>query len=106
MEIGNECIDSLEFETWVNEDMGFAFGFASFCPEFERTRDGGANADYTMAGCLSGLDSLDSFGWNMKPLGMHMMIFDIVAADWKESAKADMKGKILNLNAFVGEFLH
>ena len=34
MEVGDEGVDGLEFEAWINENIVFAFGFASFGPIF------------------------------------------------------------------------
>ena len=106
MEVGDECVDGFKFEAWINEDIIFALGLAGFCPEFERARDGGADGNHAMSGCFGGLDGLDCFGWNMEPFGVHMMVFDVVATNWKKSAEADVQSKILNLNAFVSELLY
>lgn len=106
MEICDESVDSLEFKAWINKNIIFAFSFAGFCPKFKSTGNGGADRDNAMSSGLSGLNGLYGFCWDMEPFGMHMMLFDVVGANWEESTEADMKSKILNLNAFFSEFLH
>ena len=34
MKISYESVDGLEFEAWINKDIVFTFGFASFGPIF------------------------------------------------------------------------
>ncbi len=34
MEISYESVDGLKFKAWINKDIVFAFGFASFGPIF------------------------------------------------------------------------
>lgn len=34
MKISYESVDGLKFESWINKDIVFAFGFASFGPIF------------------------------------------------------------------------
>ncbi len=104
MKIGNKAVDDLEIEAWINENVVFALGLVSFGPIFERASDGGADSDNAVAGGFSGLNGGDGFGGNMKPFRMHVVVFDIVAADGKESAKADMECEVVNLNAFGLEF--
>lgn len=104
MEVGEKGVDDFKFEAWVDKDIIFAFGFARFGPEFERAGDGGADGNDAMAGSLCSFDCLNGFGRNLEPLGVHMVLFDIVATNWQESTKADMKSKILNLDAFGFEF--
>ena len=86
MEVGNKGVDNLEFETWIDENVVFAFGLAGFGPEFERAGDGGANSDNTMAGFFGFLDGFDGFCRNMEPFGVHMVFLDIVGADRQEGA--------------------
>lgn len=76
---------------------------AGFGPVFERAGDGGADGNDAVTGCLGGFDGGDSFGRDVEPLGVHVMFFDLVAADREESAEADVKGKILDLDAFGSE---
>ena len=56
VEVCDESVYDLEFKTWVNEDVVFAFGFASFTPEFKSAGNGGADSDYAVAGSLGFLD--------------------------------------------------
>jgi len=104
MEIGEKSVNDFEFEAWVDEDVVFAFGFAGLGPEFERASNGGADGNDAMAGSLCGFNGLDCFGRNLEPLRMHMVLLDIVATNWQESTKANMKSKVLDLNAFGFEF--
>lgn len=104
MEIGEKGIDDFEFEARIDENIIFAFGFARFGPEFERAGDGGADGNDAMAGSLRGFDCFNGFGRNLEPLGMHMVLLDIVATNWQESTKANMKSKVLDLNAFGFKF--
>ena len=104
MKIGEKSVNDFEFETRIDENIIFAFGFARFGPEFERAGDGGTDGNDAMAGSLSSFNGLDCFGRNLEPLRMHMVLLDIVATNWQESAKANMKSKVLDLNAFGFEF--
>ncbi len=104
MEIGKEGIDDFEFETRIDKNVVFAFGFAGFGPEFERASDSGTDSNHAVASSFGGLDGRDGFGWNLEPFGMHVVFFDIVATDWQESTKTNVKGEILNLYAFGLEF--
>lgn len=106
MKIGDKAIDDLEIEAWINKNVVFALSFASFGPIFEGTSDGGADRDNAVAGSFSSLNGGDGFGGNMKPFGMHVVVFDIVAANGKESAKANMECKVANLNTFGLELLN
>ncbi len=82
VEVGNESVDDLEFEAGEDEDVVFAFGFAGFTPEFESASDGSTDGDDAVAGGLGLLNGGDSFGRDMEPFGVHMVFFDLVAADW------------------------
>ena len=104
VEVGDESIDGLEFETWINENIVFAFGFAGFGPIFASAGDSSADSDNAMAGGFGFFDSLECVGRNMEPFGMHVVFFDVVAADREESAEADMEGEVFDLNAFGLEF--
>ena len=104
MKVREQGVNYLEFETRIDKDVIFAFGFARFGPEFERAGDGGADGDDAMAGSLCSFDCLNGFGRNLEPLRMHMVLLDIVATNWQESTKANMKSKVLDLNAFGFEF--
>lgn len=103
MEVGNQCVDDFELEARVNKDIVFAFGFAGFAPEFESARDGSTDSNNTMTGFFGGLDCFDGGFWDMEPLGVHVVFFDVVAADWQESAETDVKGEIFDLDTFVFE---
>lgn len=81
MKVGDESIDDFKFEARVDKDIVFAEGFAGFAPEFECARDGSADGDYAVAGSLGVLDGFDGIVWNMEPFGVHLMVFDFVAAD-------------------------
>lgn len=105
VEISDQGIDGLKFEARVDEDIVFAFGFAGFGPELEGAGDGSADGDDAVAGSFGGFDSLKGFFGDMEPFGMHVVLFDIVGADGQKSTEADMERKILNLDAFVLEFL-
>ena len=105
VEIGDEAVYDLEFETWVNENIIFAGGFTSFGPKFERASDGGTNRNNTMAGGFCSFDGFDSVVGKKEPFGMHMVVFNIVAADGEKSAKADVQGEVFDLNAFGLNFL-
>ena len=105
VEICDEAVDGLEFEAGVNEDVVFAGSFTSFGPIFERASDGGADGDHAMAGGFGILDGFKGVGGDVEPFGMHMMFFDVVAADGKECAKADVKSEVFDLDAFGLEFL-
>ena len=56
MEVGDEGVDGLEFEAWINENIVFAFGFASFGPIFESASDGGADSNDAVAGSFGCFD--------------------------------------------------
>lgn len=81
MEIGDEAVDDLEIEARINKDIVLTEGFASFGPEFERASDSGADGDDAMTGGLSFLDGFEGTIGYMKPFRMHVVIFDIIAAD-------------------------
>ena len=104
MKVGKEGIDDFEFETRIDKNVVFAFGFAGFGPEFERASYSGADGNDAVASGFGGLDGRDGFGWNLEPFGMHVVFFDIVATDWQESAKTNVKSEILNLYVFGLEF--
>lgn len=104
MKVREQGVNYLEFETRIDKNVVFAFGFARFGPEFERAGDGGADSNDAMAGSLRGFNGFDCLGRNLKPLGMHMVLLDIVATNWQESTKANMKSKVLDLNAFGFKF--
>ena len=104
MKVSKKGIDDFEFEARIDENIIFAFGFTGLGPEFERAGNGGADGNDAMAGSLCGFNGLDCFGRNLEPLRMHMGLLDIVATNWQESTKADMKSKILNLDAFGFKF--
>ena len=106
VEISNEGIDSLELEAWINENIVFARGFAGFSPEFECTSDSGADGNDAMSLRLCLLDGFEGFVRNMEPFGMHVVFFDVVAADRKESAESNMEGEIFYLDTFLLKFLN
>ena len=56
VEVGDESVDGLEFETWINENIVFAFGFAGFGPIFESASDGGADCDDAVTGSFGCFD--------------------------------------------------
>ena len=90
VEVSDESVDDLELEAWINKNVVFAFGFAGFAPEFESARDGGADGDDVVAGGFGLLDGGDSFGWDVEPFGVHVVLFDVVAADREEGTEADV----------------
>lgn len=104
MKVREQGVNYLEFETRIDKNVVFTFGFTGLSPVFKRAGDSSANGDDAMTGSLSGFNGFDCFGRNLEPLGVHMMFFDIVATNWQESTKADMKSKILNLDAFGFKF--
>lgn len=81
MEVGEEGVDDFEFEAGVDENVVFAFGLAGFGPEFESAGDGGADGDDAVLGSFGGVDGGDSFFWDVKVFGMHVVLFDFIVAD-------------------------
>ena len=106
VEVSNEGIDRLEFETRVDENVVFARGFAGFGPIFKSASDGGTDGNHAVARFLSFLDGLEGFGRDVKPFRMHVMLLDVVAANREEGAKSDVESKIFDLDTFFLEFLH
>ena len=104
MKISDKCVDGLKFKAWVDENIIFAFSFAGFGPIFKRARNGGADGYNAVTFGFGFFDSFESVVGNMEPLGVHVVIFDIVATNRKEGAKSDVESKIFDLNVFGLKF--
>ncbi len=103
MEVRNKGVNHFKFDTRVEEDVVFAGSFAGSGPELERASDGGANGNNAMAGSFGSLDGFNGVFWEVEPFGMHFVLFDVIGANWEESAEADMECEIFNLDAFFLE---
>ena len=90
VKISDKCVDSLEFEARINENVVFAHGFAGFGPIFKRASNSSTDGNDAMTRLLCLGDGVQSVIRNMKPFGMHMMFLNIVAADWQKSAETDV----------------
>ncbi len=104
MKISDKCVDGLESKAWIDENIIFAFSFAGFSPEFKRACDGGADGYNAVTFGFGFPDGFEGVIGNMKPLGVHVVIFDIVATNRKESAKSDVESKIFDLDVFGLKF--
>ena len=104
VEVGDESVNGLEFEAWINEDVIFAFGFASFGPIFESAGDGSADGDKAVAGSFGCFDGFERVGRDMEPFRVHMVLFDIIAANRQKSAEADVESEIFDLDTFSLKF--
>lgn len=103
MEVGEKGVDGFEFKSWIDKDVVFALGLSGFGPEFESAGDGGADGDDAVLGSFGGMDGGESFFWDVKVFGVHVVFFDLVAANGKEGAEADVEGEVDDFDTFLLE---
>lgn len=103
MEICNKGVNHFKFDTRVEEDVVLAGSFAGSGPELKSAGDGSANSDDAMTGSFGSLDGFDGVFWEVEPFGMHFVLFDVIGANWEESAETNVEGEVFNMYAFFLE---
>lgn len=103
VEVGEEGVDDLEFVSRIYENVGFAERLFCVGKMLESATDGRAESDNFAARFFCGINGGESVCGNIVMLGMHLVVFDAVGADRKESAEADMESEVFYLDAFFAQ---
>jgi len=108
VEIGQHCLDHLEFEAWVDEEVGSGRACNDFCCAdancvFESSNRGGADGDYATFGAESVVDDGGGAGGDGIRFGMEFVKFDLVDAYGLESSQADVERDFGGLDAALAD---
>ena len=110
MEVGDETVDAVEFNTGIEEDVGVAAASSDLtvlCGDsFQCAAAGGAHGDDLVARSFGVMDELCRFLADGVPLAVHLVVGDLVFLHGTEGTEADMERHLGDVDALGADGIH
>ncbi len=110
MEVGDETVDAVEFNTGIEEDVGVAAASSDLtvlCGDsFQCAAAGGAHGDDLVARSFGVMDELCRFLADGVPLAVHLVVGDLVFLHGAEGAQTDVQRHFCDVDALGADGVH
>ena len=109
MEIGDKCVNRLEFIAGIDENRGLGIHgmkLAVGCGgRLKNSAGGGADRNNSTACGTSAIDLISHLGGDVEVLAVHLVLLDLIHLYGTEGAKAHVEGYLTVANALLTDFL-
>src|SRR3989338_1925218 len=105
MEVGHQRVDHMQRPAWIDKDIGVTTERLEHTiarSAFQRTHAGRTDGNHPTATRTTGGHGVDHILTDLKPLAVHVMIFDALNAHRLKSTRTDVEGHERLLNTLLG----